>query len=88
VNEDLSALSECKKLKELQVSRNPNLRSLRGLALDSIERIDATHCYLLGDHSFLAEAPNLKLLDIRGSSNLEIDESKFAPGVQILRSAF
>jgi hypothetical protein len=80
---DLSALSDCAKLKELKVRYNPNLTSLHGVPLASIETIDAQNCNLQGDHSFLADAPNLKYLDIRGNPSLTLDTSKFRKEVVI-----
>jgi hypothetical protein len=57
-------------VKELNVSNNHNLKSLRGIPTQQIEKIVAQSCRLTGDLSALTGASKLRTLDVSDNSTL------------------
>jgi Leucine-rich repeat (LRR) protein len=67
----LHGLQSLGHLQKLDVSNNPDLRSLSGIPTESLEILDASKCGLLGDLSDLGGATKLQKIDVSSNRDLE-----------------
>jgi hypothetical protein len=80
----LSGLGPLSTLRCLDVSDNDGLHSLKGIPTQRLEELKALSCSLTGDHTFLSNAPFLRMLDFSlNTDGLTLDKTQFSPQVQI-----